>query len=152
LSARGPLTTAANQMQNNAPGKRIEMIRPTQWPARRPIMRPKLFVLFGLFFAVLLWGEGYKLSLYFDQKAPSSRIPVAKLWIESRTAFATTAPRCKSKPNLVRVSQPFPVTVQPTGYRGCAAPFMIPVCRRGVTYFDFHLPSRSPPPHRFFSA
>jgi len=152
LSARGSLTTAAIQAYNNAPGKRIGVVRSTQWSASRLVMRPQLLVLFGLLIAVVLWGEGYKLSLYFIQTAPSSRIPVAKLWIECRNASVTAASRCKSKPNLLSVLQPLQAIVQLPRCRSFNAPFMIPVCRCGIAYFDFHIPSRSPPPRRFLAA
>lgn len=122
---------------------------PSQCPLWRQIFEPHALGLIGLAIAVVLWGGGYKLSLYHRHATPSSRIPVAKLWIESRNASLAATSRLKAKSHLNFVSQVFPVPIQRFPRLGCVVDCILPVCRRGVAYFDFLIPFRSPPPHHF---
>jgi hypothetical protein len=48
---------------------------------RRPTSRLLASGLIGLALAVVLWGTGYKLSLYRPHPSPSVRVGVAKLWV-----------------------------------------------------------------------
>jgi hypothetical protein len=147
LSARSPLTMIIKQAQKRvlSMGTRV----PSQCPSWRQIFKPHALGLIGLAIAVVLWGGGYKLSLYHRHAAPSSRIPVAKLWIESRNASVTAASRLKTKSHLIPASQVFPAPIQRFPRPGRAVASILPVCRCGVAYFDFLIPFRSPPPHHF---
>lgn len=53
---------------------------------RWAIVRPLAIGLIGLALAVVLWGIGYKLSLYRPHPGPSVRMSVAKLWVGLRKA------------------------------------------------------------------
>jgi hypothetical protein len=144
LSARSPITVIAN-----AALRRILRIR-TQvrcvYPSWRQIFRPCALGIIGLAIAVVLWGAGYKLSLYHRHATPSS-VLVAKLWIESRHAFVTAVSRFKS--HLVPGSQAQSVLIQRLPRLSSAVASILPVWVRDIAYFDFPIPSRSPPPHRF---
>ena len=48
---------------------------------RRVTSRLLAIGLIGLSLAVVLWGTGYKVSLYHPHPSPSVRVGVAKLWI-----------------------------------------------------------------------
>jgi hypothetical protein len=113
--------------------------------------RPCALGIIGLAIAVVLWGAGYKLSLY-HRHATRSPVPVAKLWIESRNASVTAASRFKAKSHLVPDSQAFSVPTQRLPHLSRAVACILPVCTRGVAHFDFLIPFRSPPPPHFFFA
>jgi hypothetical protein len=53
---------------------------------RTAIVRPLAIGLIGLAVAVVLWGIGYRLSLYRPHPDPSVRMGVARLWVGSRKA------------------------------------------------------------------
>ena len=149
LSARSPITVIANAMQ-----RRILRMR-TQvrcvYPSRIQIFRPCALGIIGLAIAVVLWGAGYKLSLYHRHATPSS-VPVAKLWIESRQAFVTAVSRFKAKSHLVPGSQALSALIPRLPRLSSTVASILPVCVRDIDYFVFPIPSRSPPPHRFFLA
>lgn len=42
----------------------------------------------ALALAVVVWGYGYKLSLYFTAPDSQDEIPAAKLWIEHRNGYS----------------------------------------------------------------
>ena len=150
MSAQSPFTIIAT-----AARRRIHRVR-TQvqygYPSWRPIFRPCALGIIGLAIAVVLWGFGYKLSLYYRHSAPSSRVPVAKLWIESRDASEAAASRLKAKSHYVSGSHAFSVPIQPLPRLSRAVACILPVCTRHVVYFDSLIPFRSPPPHRVFLA
>ncbi len=52
--------------------------------------------LLGLVLAVVLWGTGYKLSLYRPHPAPSVRAGVAKLWVGPRASVCIKGSRTKA--------------------------------------------------------
>lgn len=146
LSARSPLTVIAR-----AALRRILRMR-TQvrcvYPSWRQILRPCALGIIGLAIAVVVWGAGYKLSLYHRHATPTPA-PVAKLWIESRHAFVTAVSRFKAKSHLVPGSQALSVPIQRLPRLSSAVASIPPVCVRDVACFDLPIPSRSPPPHRF---
>jgi hypothetical protein len=147
LSARSPFTVIASAAQ-----RRILRVRTqTQcvYPTWKQILRPCALGIIGLAIAVVLWGVGYKLSLYHRHAAPSSSVPVAKLWIGSRNASVTAASRFKAKSHLVPGSQAFSVPIQRLPHLSRAVACNLPVCTRGVAHFDFLIPFRSPPPPHF---
>lgn len=98
--------------------------------------------------AVVLSGVGYKLSQH-RQAAPSSRVPVTQLWIESRDVSEAMASRFKAKSRLVPGLQASSLPIQQFLRLSCAVVRIHPVSRRDVAIFDFPIPFRSPPPHRF---
>jgi hypothetical protein len=62
---------------------------------RTAIVRPLAIGLIGLAIAVVLWGIGYRLSLYRPHPDPSVRMGVAKLWVGSRRAVCVSNARTK---------------------------------------------------------
>jgi hypothetical protein len=52
----------------------------------RRLVRPLGIGLVVLALAIVLWGIGYKVSLYRPQPDPSARVSVAKLWVGPRKA------------------------------------------------------------------
>lgn len=49
--------------------------------------KPCTLGFFALALAVVVWGYGYKLSLYFTTPDSQDQIPAAKLWIEHRNGY-----------------------------------------------------------------
>jgi hypothetical protein len=111
-------------------------------------LSPCALEIIGLAIAVVVWGAGYKLSLY-HRHATLSSAPVAKLWIESRNASVSAASRFKAKSHLVPGSQAFSVPIQRLPHFSRTVACILPVCTRGVAHFDFRIQFRSPPPSRF---
>ncbi len=65
--------------------------------------------LIGLALAVVLWGTGYKLSLYRPHPSPSVRVGVAKLWVgPQRSACVRSKTTAQPTPDfqLLVVSKP----------------------------------------------
>jgi len=58
----------------------------------RHILRPLGIGLIVLALAIVLWGIGYRLSLYRPHPDPSARVSVAKLWVGPRKAVCFTSP------------------------------------------------------------
>ena len=150
MSAQSPFTIIAT-----AARRRIHRVR-TQvqygYPSWRQIFRPCALGIIGLAVAVVLWGFGYKLSLYYRHSAPSSRVPVAKLWIESRDASEAAASRLKVNSHYVSGSPSFSYPIQRLPRLSRAVAYIPPVCTLDLVYFDSLIPFRSPPPHRVFLA
>jgi len=63
---------------------------------RSTIVRPLTVGLIGLALAVVLWGIGYRLSLYRPHPAPSARAGVAKLWVGPRDSICIKSSRRKA--------------------------------------------------------
>jgi hypothetical protein len=146
LSARSPITVIANAVQRRILRTRTQVRY--EFPLWRQIFRPCTLGIIGLAIAIVLWGAGYKLSLYHRHATPSS-VPVAKLWIESRNASMTAASGFKAKSYLISGSQAFFVPIQLLPRLSRAVASILIVCVRDVAYFDFLIPFRSPPPPRF---
>ncbi|HTV15559.1 MAG TPA: hypothetical protein VME68_12640 [Acidobacteriaceae bacterium] len=111
--------------------------------SRRWYRRPCAFGLLGLSLAVVLWGLGYKLSLYHQHANAGLRTPVAKLWVTHRDAGLALAARVwahrvPAAPALaVCCAFPRPSSIA-TAPGGLTTP--APVSSR------IALPPRSPPP------
>jgi hypothetical protein len=58
----------------------------------RPFCLLGTFMVWGLAFAVVVWGVQYKLSLYDPPQAPSHQIPPAKLLDKDQQANASYSP------------------------------------------------------------
>ncbi len=54
----------------------------------RQTFRPTALGFIALALAVVIWGYGYKLSLYFTAPDSQDEIPAAKLWIEHRNGYS----------------------------------------------------------------
>jgi hypothetical protein len=147
VSAPKPLTATASSTPGCVLGQRaLARIQQSPW---RQVFKPLAAGIIGLVIAVALWGFSYKLSLYHRHQTPSSQIPVAKLWIESRNASVLAASRPDVKSHLIHFSQAFPEPVQRFPRLGHAVACPLPECRRGDLVFNSQIPSRSPPPYRF---
>jgi len=124
----------------------------SEWLNRRRQFGPHALALIALAITVALWGYGYKLSLYHRHVAPSQRVLVAKLWIEPREASVAAASGFEAKSHLLPSAQALSVASQkPASY------FSAFICihsstTRGLAYFDFLIPFRSPPPNSFSRA
>jgi hypothetical protein len=120
----------------------------------RQILRPHAIGPIGLSIAVVLWGFGYKISLYHLHAVSQERIPVAKLWIQSRdSSVVVMASRLKAKSHLVLDSQAVLSSInQRHPCLDCAAAVISPVCWSRHPYFDFLISLRSPPPLRLLLA
>ena len=55
---------------------------------RTGMFRPCTLGFIALALAVVVWGYGYKLSLYFTTPNSQDEIPAAKLWIEHRNGYS----------------------------------------------------------------
>jgi hypothetical protein len=147
LSDRNPITIAVS-----APQKPVLSCRRQArscYPAWRQVSGHCALGIIGLAIAVVLWGYGYRISLYHREGAPSARIPVAKLWIEPHSASVEAASRLKSISHLAPGSQAFSESIQRLPGLNSAVASTLPLCERRVAFFDLPIPSRAPPPLRF---
>lgn len=146
MSVRSPIAVIANAAQRRILriGTQVRCV----YPSWRQIFRPCALGIIGLAIAVALWGAGYKTSLYHRHATPPP-VPVTRLWIESRHASLTVVSRFKAAPHLVPDPQALSILIQRLPRLSSAVASILPVCVRGTAYFDFQIPSRSPPPHRF---
>lgn len=106
-------------------------------------LRPCALGFAGLALSVILWGLGYKLSLYHLHPDPASRTPVAKLWISPRPAGCVPAARAEAHripvAHALVTHSAFPARLAFSGLLpDLAAPLLF---SSGTS-----LPSRSPPP------
>lgn len=149
MSDQSPFSFIANTAQQRILHGRTQTR--CKYPSLKQIFRPCALGTLGLAIAVVLWGAGYKLSLYHRHPTPSP-VPVAKLWIESRNASLAVASGLKAKPHLVSSSQAFINPIQRLPHHSHAGVCMLSVPTRDIAYLGFLIPFRSPPPLRFFLA
>jgi hypothetical protein len=98
----------------------------------------------------MLWGYGYKLSLYHSHPAPALRTIVAKLWIEPQNASVVVVQKLKDQSNLVASPHNLCTSIQyPCLDR--ASGFLFLAKGRSLQSFSFPISLRSPP-HTFRSA
>lgn len=101
-----------------------------------------LGLIFVLALCVFLSGYGYKLSLYHARRHSEARVPVAKLWIESKSARALQLPArayAFGVPDL-DWSRHEPLPLRELGRT------TIPVAPRSLSLaLESLLPSRAPP-------
>ena len=121
----------------------------SEWLHRRRQFGPHALGLIALAITVALWGYGYKLSLYHRHTAPSQRVLVAKLWIEPRGASVAAASGFEAKSHLIPDAQALSVASQELVSCISVFVFIPSSTSRGIAYFDFLIPFRSPPPHSF---
>jgi hypothetical protein len=146
LSARIPVATS-----DSTPRRPVLSLRtrtPGCYPAWRQVSGPCVLGIVGLAIAVVLWGYGYKLSLYHRNSDPSGRVPVAKLWIEPRGASVAAASSIKAISNFVAGSQASVATVPPLPSMSRTLACILPRCEHRTILSDSLVPSRAPPPLR----
>ena len=146
LSARSPITIIAGTAQRIA---RMDMQALRRYPSWRQVFGPCILALFGLVIAVALWGIGSKPSPYSGPAVPSARIPVARLWSGPKGASSPTNFRLRAKSYLDSGSLAFFVPISRPACLNRAVAYIPPAFRRGIAYFAFLIPFRSPPPQRF---
>ena len=146
LTVRNPITITASASQKRV----LSSSAPTTgfYPTWRQVSGPCALGIAALAIAVVLWGYGYKLSLYERNTSPSARTPVAKLWIEPRAASVATASSIKAISHSVAGAQAAVATV-PRLPGPCRAFACILFLRKHhVVLFDLLVPARAPPPLR----
>jgi len=150
LVPRNPITITDGAPQMPVPSMRAQRLGFS--PAWRQVSGPCALGIVGLAIAVILWGYGYKLSLYHRNAAPSARIPVAKLWIGPRSASVAATSRIKELSHPVSGSKAFVVHIQwlPSLSRAVASVPQLTEYR--VAFCELQIPSRAPPPFRFLLA
>lgn len=62
----------------------------------RSLLRPLTLALLCLAVSVVIWGLGYKLSLYHPHPNAPARTSVAKLWVGPRSGLSNATVRAKS--------------------------------------------------------
>lgn len=147
MSARSPFTIIARISQLRI--LRARMWGLIQYSSWRESYSPCALCIGGLVIAVTLWAVGYRLSIDQRHSSPPSRVPHARLWIESRDISDATVLRIKSKSHHVPGLQPFFIYIQRLSHRSRTAAYMPTVCALDLVYFDSLIPLRSPPPYRF---
>jgi hypothetical protein len=146
LSVRSSITIITGTAWRIA---RMKTPAPSRYPTWRQIVGPYILGLSGVVIAVALWSLGSKLSPNYGHAVPSWRAPVARLGVEPRGASSPAPFRFRAKshfaPDLAAISVlvSWPARLD----RAVAYPASVP--RRGIAYFDFLIPFRSPPPQRF---
>jgi hypothetical protein len=146
MFVRGPIPINANAAWQSVPSTRPQaQSQNSPW---RQISRPCAFGIVGLALAVFLWGYGYKLSLYHRHATPSS-VPVARMWIEPRSASVAAASRLKANLHFVSRAQAVSVAIQQPPSKCRTVAFILPLRERHAVSFDLLVPSRAPPSLRF---
>ena len=147
MPGRGPSTIFASAAKTCVlnPKRHAQRL----YPPWKQIFRPCALGFVGLAIIVALWGYGYKLSLYHRHDQHSSRVLVAKMWIEPRHASPVAASKLKARSHVFPGSQALsqPVPDIPNLKRAIAS--TLPPVTRDVAYLDHLVPSRSPPSLRF---
>jgi hypothetical protein len=93
-SARPLFGIPPGQIPVMYPGLRADglLTIPVTRTGGRLVVRPLGIGLIVLALAIVLWGIGYRLSLYRPHPDPSARVSVAKLWLGPRKAVCFTSP------------------------------------------------------------
>jgi hypothetical protein len=146
LSALNAITITASAPQKTVLSWRAQL--PGCYPAWRQVSGHCALGIVGLAIAVVLWGYGYRISLYHRHAAPLANASVAKLWIDPNGASVAVPSRLKAKAHLLPGSQAFAGPVQRFHRLSSAAACTVPLCERRVAFFLL-IPSRAPPPLRF---
>ena len=146
LSVRSSITIIAGTAQRIA---RMKAPAPSRYPSWRQVVGASILGLSGLVIAVALWSLGSRLSPNHGHAVPSSRAPIARLWIEPRGASSPATYKFRAKSHISPDSEAISVPILRLARFDHAAAFIAPVLRSGIAYFDFLIPFRSPPPQRF---
>lgn len=118
----------------------------------RGVCRPWGLGLIGAAIAVFLWGVGSKLSLCYEHRDASTRVSIARMWIEPRSSSIRAGFGSGAKAQLASGSNALSVPFRRLPRLGGNIVRTALLCPQDGPSF-FGLPSlRSPPPHRFFPA
>jgi hypothetical protein len=142
-----PVTILAQTTRSSVHRIRARIQR--RYRAWKQLFRPCAIELISLAIFLTLWGYSYKLSQYHLQSPSTPKIPVARLWIEQRNAYIVAASCLNYRSHLIPVSQVFLYPTQRFPHRTLTVNFIFPEFRRGITYFDYLIPFRSPPTQHF---
>lgn len=107
--------------------------------------RPCVLGWAALAIAVLLWGYGYKLSLYHQDKH-SSQIPVAKLWIEHRDSVVSAASELHAQTIIPTISVPALASIPQNLLQEERPISRLAIRYAGIAALGSLIPLRSPPP------
>jgi hypothetical protein len=146
LSVRNLITIIAGIAQHIA---RMKTLAPSRYPSWRQVVGPCLLGLSGVVIAIALWGLGSRVSPNDGHAVPSSRTPVARLWIEPRGASSPATSRFRAKSHVTFDTPAIGVSISRPALLDSAVTYIAPSPRRGIAYFDFLIPFRSPPPQDF---
>ena len=124
----------------------------SQYFSWKLLFEPFALGIIALAIVVALSAFVHKLSHYDRHAASSLRIQVVKLWSEPRKALVTTAARLGATVSRLLGSYAFLLPIQRFPRLGRTVAWILPVSRRGVAYFDFLIPFRSPPSDGFCPA
>jgi hypothetical protein len=117
--------------------------------AAQKLRRPYAMVLVGLVMALALCGLGHRLAFYLHYGTPISRLSATRIVLEPRDNAVAAIHRISLKGRNLTDSHSLPESAQPsrgTDARPAPAP-AVEECRPAS--FNFLIPFRSPPPHRF---
>ena len=120
-----------------------------QYPSFGPIFKPSVVAFAGLAIAVALWGFSYKLSLYHIHYNHHSSIPVAKLWIEHRSAAANAASKLIAKTPPNPHANLIQIPLQQLNLFEGTVLCIPPIGAHGAATSGCRIPFRSPPSSSF---
>jgi hypothetical protein len=146
LFARSQITIVAGKARRIA---LMKTLAPSRSPSWKKVLKPCAIGFIGLGIAVAFWGCDYKQSLFAGHAVHSSRIPVASLCSEPKGASLPVISRLRAKSYRNLDSPVFSVPISQSARLDRAVAFIPPVFRRGIAYYNFLIPSRSPPPQRY---
>lgn len=112
---------------------------------RRLLLQPCSLALFGLAFAIALWGFSYKISLYQRHRLSPMRSAVAKLWFEPARETPATAQRLKMRSHFKAGSHALRGFSQWLPFPDGARTAPQPVLKGSVRALESPLSSRAPP-------
>ncbi len=146
LSVRSPITIIVGR------ARRIEQMNrltPSRYPSWRQVFGLCILTLSGLVIVAAFWGLGSRLSPYHGHAAPSARIPIARSWFGPKGASSPTTSGIRGISYPGHDSLAFIVPISRPSCLNIVTTYIPPVFRHGIAYFDFLIPSRSPPPPHF---
>jgi hypothetical protein len=123
----------------------VRLVRkPQSRQAWREFYTPRVLGCLGLALAIVVWGYGYRLSVYQPHRDPASRTLSAKLWLDQRhTVSASDSQQNASS----AAAEPSPLH---SFHLICVCTLVIwPVRVRSVRSSKSLLPLRSPPSASF---
>jgi hypothetical protein len=149
LLTRSKSTAFATAPRTSGLGREIQLnCRHSSW---RSIRRPCALGLIGLAIAVVLWGLGYKLSLYHQHPNPAPLTAVAKLWTGPRGLSVPVVSVSGTRSHLIPGLSAIPSQNHWLPWRSHAA-FTPPMHSCGVESPGSLIQPRSPPAQRLHLA
>jgi hypothetical protein len=145
------LPTPDTLTMSNGPRKSLRELgisAQCQQSSFRTVLNPFALGLVSVALAVVLWGVGYRLSLYRNHPGPSSRITAAKLGVKRHSESLAVSPGIRVKAHLVPSSQA--LLVRCVASPACGAANLVPDLHlQGFETASYLNPPRSPPARRF---